>query len=251
MGAGIVDAMKERSRTSCAGLAAAVLASFLFGVTPACATSLDETSTHAAAVVFETYLAGLLADGEVSEQGEDAFVATVGASCPDVLAAVNLLPLTSTSRAAVVAFDEEVEADLVLARSVSAKRAVFAAFATAVEKLHWSTRAIAVTVRRSVEGERAYFLLAPSDVCADARALAAVDATTTPQGTLAFLAAYGHVEAVEGLGGLTSTLNRFSTRADDRLIKAANRNQSRIDEERNSLVKAEYAKLLSELGLTP
>jgi hypothetical protein len=199
---------------------------------------------------LQRYYTMLLADAPLSQQGDEAFVASVSASCPNVLAAINLLPSASISRASVVAFGEELGADLVLARFVPAKRAALAVLTRTITALRWSTRGSATTIIRSLVAERRYFALPPSDLCADARALAAANAQSTSPGTLKFLSTFGRIAPEEGLTGVIRTLRRFVTAADDRVVTAVNRASEGLVAARTALVHAEAPKLIAALGLT-
>jgi len=101
-----------------------------------------------------------------------------------------------------------------------------------------------------MQAERRYFALRPSNLCVDARALAATNAQTTPPGTLQFLAAFGRAFDASGLLALSKTINRFKTSADARLIRASNSDTKLLIAARAALVASETPKILSALGLS-
>lgn len=191
-----------------------------------------------------------MADAPISQQGDEQFVAAVAAACPNVLAAVNLLPSSQVNHAASVALGEEIAADLYVARFLPAERAVTSSFASTVERLPWSSRATRAAIRRAMQAQRRYFALAPSNLCADARTLAASNAQSTPPGTLQFLAVFGRDFAAVQDSALDTAINRFKTARDASLIRAANRNAPLLIAERKALVTSEGPKVLSVLGLS-
>jgi hypothetical protein len=232
-------------------VAAIMLLCSVLSTTAAAAAPIDAASAHRALRAVNLYLTGLLADDPASRQAEDQFVASTTANCPNVLAAVNLLPVTSVGRAAVTAFGEEIGGDLVLMGVIPADRARLAALTRTTTRLRWSRMGTATKIRRSLEAQRKLFSLPPSELCADAHALADVSAQSTPPGTLEFLATYGRASAAGGLVELTDTISRFLTPADDGLISATNRVDDRLKAAERALQVAEVTKLVSAVGLTP
>ena len=230
--------------------AVAVVCSLVASATVAGA-PLDVASTHAALRALDRYSTGVVADADsaASRQADDAFVATITAGCPNVLAAINLQPASSVSRAAVVAFGEEAGVDLELA-TFKFVRIRLAALTRALVGLRWSTVGLATQIRRSLATRRKFAALLPSNLCADARALAA-NAQTTPAGTLQFLATVGRL-AKSSLGptALVKTIRRYETPADRPLAVAVARGDKRLVAALKALVVAELPKLLSALGLS-
>jgi hypothetical protein len=218
--------------------------------TAAEAAQIDGASTHRALRALNRYLTGLLADAPARRQADDAFVVSITANCPNVLAAVNLLPPSSVNHGAVVAFFEEAGADLSLARNVPEDRARLAALARTMIRLRWSRTGSATKIRRSLEAQRKRFSLPPSDLCTDAHALAASNAQTTPPTTLQFLATFGRAEKAAGLGALIDTMQPFVTPADNRLIDADNRLNDRLTAAEKALQAAEAPKIVSALGIS-
>jgi hypothetical protein len=231
------------------GLVALVLGCSALSTPAAVAAPVDHASTHAALAALVRWETGLMADAPISQQGDNRFVASVAAGCPNVLAAVNLIP-SQVNRAATFALGEEIGADLYLARFLPAERALTSSLASTIERLRWSSRATRAAIRRSMQAERRYFALSPSNLCADARALAATNAQTTPPGTLQFLAAFGRAFHGSGFFALNKTINRFKTAADGRLIRASNSNQKLLVAARAALVASETPKVLAALGLS-
>jgi hypothetical protein len=231
-------------------VAAALLLSWALPAPTAGAAPVDQASAHAALAAVVRWQTGLIADAPISQQGDDEFVASVATECPNVLAAVNLLPSARVSRAATFALGEEIGADLYLARFLPAERAVTSSLAFTVEGLPWSSGATRAAMRTSMQAERSYFALSTSNLCADARALAATNAEATPPGTLQFLAAFGRALTGSGLLALNKTVNRFKTSADGPLIRADNSNNKLLEAARAALVASETPKILSALGVS-
>jgi hypothetical protein len=196
------------------------------------------------------YFTEVLANVPAWQQADDAFVASTATNCPNVLAAVGLLPASSATHAADTAIGEEMDADLVVVSDV-ADRAPFEALSSTITRLRWSSIRTATRIRRTLEAERTYFSLPPSDLCADARVFAGANALSTPPGTLQFLATFGRLGGAAGLKGLYGTIHRFATPADNRLIDANNRLVDRAVAAEKPLAAAEFLKLKSALGLAP
>lgn len=92
---------------------------------------VDAASDHAATLAYHRFLSATVAP---SRRADDAFVSSISTSCPNVLAAVNLLPAGSFSRSAVLAFGEEMAGDLTLA-AVAPWHGPFAKLAAALRRL--------------------------------------------------------------------------------------------------------------------
>jgi hypothetical protein len=218
--------------------------------TAAAAAPMDARSSHLALRALHRYITGVLADAPAWRQADDAFVASTAANCPNVLAAVGLLPASSATRAADTAMGEEIGVDLAVVSNVP-DRAPVAALTRTISSLRWSRVGKATRIRRSLEAQRTYFSLPPSDLCTDARAFAAANAQTTPPGTLQFLATFGRLKGAAGLDALYNTIQRFVTPADNRLVDANNRLLDRATAAARALEAAELPKLSSTLGLPP
>ena len=193
------------------------------------------------------YDLSLTGDAFAARQGDEAFVSSVSLSCPNVLAAANLLPGSLISRAAAAALGEEVGADLDLATFAPIRRKVLAALSGKIEKLRWSASATRMAIKHSLEGQRNFWALPPSDLCSDARALAA-NPEATPPGTLQFLATFGRVGAGSGLRALVSTMRRFD--ASDPYLGLVGSSNAQLVLEAKALRQSEGPKLLDALGLS-
>jgi hypothetical protein len=166
-----------------------------------------------------------------------------------VLAPLNFVPTNYQPTAPLFAFGEELGGDLAAATNV-ADRLAFARFARVLGRLRWSNRSTAATIRRFVSASTAKLTLAPSDLCADARVLAA-DSATTPSGTLAFLARFARIEvaADRGIKAFVHVLGRLESPADNGIVSRINRLVHQIGKAASKLVNTVAPRLESTLGL--
>jgi len=227
-------------------LAAGLLA---FSGETAAAAPIDTASARVGLRAYQRYLGAAVAEMPASTQADDAFVSSVSTTCPNVLAAVNLLPSNSTNSGAAVALGEEAGADLLLDSNVP-DRAPFATLMRSVSKLRWSKRGLAAKVEGSLVAQNRYFQLAPSDLCGDASAYASSNAQVTPPGTLTFLAEFNRVSNAPGLSGLSTVLLRFETPADSGVVNDITRLQNKLVSGGQVLYQSASTKLVSVLGLT-
>jgi hypothetical protein len=217
----------------------------------AIAAPVDRTSDHVALRAYQRYFSWLVSQAPAWRRDGDAFVASISGSCPNVLAAVNLLPVSSVNKGAVTSFGEEIGADLGAVANVSS-RVPLGNMAKTLSGLRWSSHQTSEQIKRFLAATRKLVRLAPSDVCADARALAASNAQVTPPGTLRFLATVGRVSSAARAGGsaFETILARFQTAADRPVIDGINRLKHRLTSALRAFATAEVGKVLSALGLS-
>jgi hypothetical protein len=215
------------------------------------ATLVDNSSSAKATRAYATFLHRLVSQAPAWQTKGDAFIASVTASCPNVLAAVNMLPLTATNAGGIRAFGGEMGSDLAAA-SNAANQASFERLARALTRLHWSSRGTRSAITRFIAAGRVFLRLPPSDLCTDARALAASSAQTTPPGTVTWLATYTRIINAQhrGLDGFIRVLERFRTPADRRFVNGINNLAVVLTADQNSFLSAEVPKLGAALGLT-
>ena len=137
---------------------------------PAAAAPVDAHSAHLGLRAYRAYLSSTLAKVGAAGRSDDAFVATIGAGCPGVLAPLN--SSNDPNQTVLTQFGKEVGVDMVVAAFVPYRRVV-ATLAVRLERLHWSSPATGRRIRAALAAQRAVFELRPSDLCADASALAA------------------------------------------------------------------------------
>ena len=100
----------------------------------------------------------------------------------------------------------------------------FATFAATLERLHWSSPRTAMAVNHYLAAQSRLFALSPSDVCTDARALAASGAGMIPPGTTHWVAEFTRDAAaqVSAAGGFAKVLEKFEAPADKALVTSDN-----------------------------
>lgn len=232
-------------------LACAVVTLALMSAGSARATLVDNSSDAKATRAYAAFLHRLVSQAPAWQTKGDAFIASITANCPNVLAAVNMLPLTASNAGGIRAFGGEMGSDLA-AVSNAANRAGFERLVRALTRLHWSSRSTRSSIARFIAAGRIFLSLPPSDLCTDARALAANSAQATPPGTATWLATYTRIIDAQhrGLDGFIRVLERFQTPADRPFVNGINNLAVVITADQNSFLSAEVPKLGASLGLT-
>ena len=133
---------------------------------------MDVASDHTLIRAYQTFLTGVLSDVPKWRNADNAYISKISASCPNVLAAVNILPSNQVNHAAVFAFGEEVGGDLLVSQGTPMLHRL-ARLQTSISTLHWSNRKARTGVSGYFSAEKTLYSLAPSDLCADATAFAA------------------------------------------------------------------------------
>jgi hypothetical protein len=228
----------------CAVIALAVYAA------PAGASSLDTSSDAAALRAYKTYLRHLAAEPSQWRAKADSYIASISASCPGALAPL-LQSTSAPSRGALDAFSEEIAADLTLS-SNSADRANFSHLANAIGRLRWTSRHTSALIATFVSSRRALDKAARSNLCSDAKTLAAEDGQSTPAGTRTWLAAFNRrsTAAQHGANGFDGILVRFATPADGSLIESISTLTDRVNAAVTPYLNSEVPKLMSALGIS-
>jgi hypothetical protein len=230
-----------------------VVVSVVVAVWPAAAVaaSRDAVSDHTAFGAYQRFLAAMVSAAGEERSAGDAFIATISAGCPNVLAALNVVPASQINRAALTAFAGEVGTDLELSALRSLRRPL-SRMTAVLSGLRWSAARTSVQIKRYTSTVRAYFTLAPSDLCADARALASSNAQTAPTGTLQWLAGYGQASARLNTASslLVGILTRFATPSDLPAMHAIERLLRRLPASQEAVLNAEVPKLFAALGIT-
>jgi hypothetical protein len=118
-------------------------------------------------------------------------------------------------------------------------------------KLRWSAKGFAAIVARFPVAEHKLFSLSPSDLCGDARALAA-NPRATPPGTRQFVATVGRDSNAAKKAGaaLGEVLGLLHGRADASVIQDLGRLGKRLASADQKLATAEILKVFKALGLT-
>jgi hypothetical protein len=232
-------------------LACAAVTLALVSAGSASATLVDKSSDVKATRAYATFLHSLVSRAPAWQTNGDAFIASITANCPNVLAAVNMLPLTASNAGGIRTFGEEMGSDLA-AVSNAANKASFERLVHALSRLRWSGRATKSALTRFVAAGRVFLSVPPSDLCTDAQALAASSAQTTPPGTVTWLANDQRIINAQrrGLDGFIGVLKRFQTPADRRFVNGIDNLAVVLTADQNSFLSAEVPKLEASLGLT-
>jgi hypothetical protein len=129
-----------------------IIACLAFFVVPASAhaASVRASSGHSALQALQRYFTTLVANVPASQQSEESYVASIRSACPNVLAAVDLIPESSVNAATAMAFGEELGLDVSLASFVP-DRTPLATLTGTLSKLRWSSRRQALKIRSALE----------------------------------------------------------------------------------------------------
>jgi hypothetical protein len=239
-------------RTKMKWWAAAVVATLSISLPAAVdAAPIDTASDHVALSAYGRYLQGVLSGLPVARSADNAYVASIATACPNVLAAVNLLPPRAVNRATAIAFGEELGGDILVV-GYHADRAPLATLAATLRRLRWSSPQTSATIKSFLTAQRNLFHLGPSHLCSDASALAASNFGRTPPGTLRWLARLGRLSSAEHARFATffAVLEKFQAPDDRTQIDANNRLVGRFMAAFPVLVRSEAARLGSALGLS-
>lgn len=215
------------------------------------ATQRDKTSATSALRAYRTYMTRFVAEQPAWETKAGILVSSITSNCPNALAPINLLPQAQVDPGALTAFGEEAGADLAL-QANQADLANFERLRRTLDRLRWSSRSARSGIARFVKAGQSYAAHAQSDLCGDARALAADNAASTPPGTLIWLAHFSGVAAERdhGLTAFQRTVKRFETPVDRGLITHIDQLASRGGNEQQAFVTGEIPKILTAFGLT-
>jgi hypothetical protein len=231
--------------------AAIVVATSALAVSAASAAATrDQTSDHAALVAIERFMSAQLTGVPVAAGDADAFVTSASAQCPNVLAAIALLPPTPQNTAVMTAFAGEVGADISIAGN-EAYQTPFTNLANSLAKLRWATSRNARAVQAFVAAGRQVLSQSPSAICVDADIIATSQAETMPPSTLAALARF--TQTGTRMQDTTNRMLRALTAqpgaGDAALMRQINRLSNRLNTLLTGRLTAEAKKLFTGLGL--
>jgi hypothetical protein len=216
----------------------------------AAAAPLDVRSDRTALTAYQLYVRALVASVPGGRGIDDAFVASINGACAQVLTPLRSMPASKVSQTALEAFGEEVGGDLAVEFHSEAAKA-FARLSRVLTKLRWSSARTTRTVMGLVTAVQASLELSPSDLCADARALAA-NPLAVPAGTTQFLATYRPATALakRRLTPFLGVLSRFQTPAERGTIASINRLVTQFDTTSSQLENKGSSRLVADLGLS-
>jgi len=236
-----------RRRSIALGIAASILAAV---PASAVAAGVDQTSDHAALTAYHAYIAGVIAQIPAARKADAAFTDSITQGCPNALAALAGSSASSVNQTALFDFGLELGGDLAVTADAPA-RGRLAQFGASLEQLRWSSSQTARTIKRYLAAQSRLFGLAPSDLCADAEALVASHAQSTPPGTAAWVAKLrGAVLAREAATqAFGHVLRKFQAPADQALAASDIRLNRRLFAKLSGVVTSSATKLLANLGL--
>jgi hypothetical protein len=213
------------------------------------AASVNAASARTALHAIQRYFTTLVANLPASKQSEESYVGSIRSECPNVLAAANAIPENSGNAGTFSAFGEELGLDISIASFVP-DRAALATLTGTLSGLRWSGGRQAVKIRSALAAQRGLFSLKPTDLCADARAVAASNFQTTPSTTLESLAAFGRITHAADQSSLANVPSGFHpTRADKKLAQAIAGLVARWGSDWKAQYEAEARVLETALGL--
>jgi hypothetical protein len=164
-----------------------------------------------------------------------------------VLAPLKRLPASAVDTTALFDFGEELGGDVAVV-SYRPVRGQLAQLAATLSRLPWSSPRTSRTVRRFVAAQRRLFGLAPSHLCADARALVASHGRRIPRGTAQWLTRFrGAVRAEQTVA---SQFMKVLERSDSpRLLRENDRLFRHLDAALKGVKESDAEKIVSGLGL--
>jgi hypothetical protein len=230
----------------CLGIALAILAMWS---APAAAAPIDRASAHVALRALDRYLRATLASLPAAKRSDQAYVRSISAGCRNALAPLNSKPASALNKAAARAFIDETVFDLV-DRANLPLRGPLARMSGTLSGLRWSSPRIGAIVNAFPAAERALFAVAPSDLCADARAFAA-NPRAEPAGTRQWVATFTRASrrANRAGAGLGVVLGSFHGRRDVGVLRDLGRQARRLGLADKKLEVAQEGSLLRALGL--
>jgi hypothetical protein len=185
-----------------------------------------------------------------SERSDAAFVSAVDGGCADVLAPLNSLPASAVNTSALRTFGEEIGGDVGVAFVDQKVYKSFARLAAALSNLQWSSPETSQTITAFIKSEEATLRLTPSDLCADARAVAAnPEATPAPTERWVVTLNEDYAASRSRLNGFLHILSRFQTKADVGVIASINRLATLVNSSQLSTRNTDASEILSDLGL--
>jgi hypothetical protein len=224
------------------------LAGLLCCTASAAAAPVDVKSAHLGLRAYRAYLSSTVGNLDAAIKGDNAFIGGIAAKCPNVLSNLNSLPEDQVNQDVLTQFGKEIGADLVLA-ALAPYQKPLATLTHRVERLRWSSGARKRSIKRDLAAQRAIYELPPSDLCADASALAANNGQSLPSGTGFFLTTYEKTARAAGLASLQSSLRRFHSKRDNKLYRTVRRSAIRGGNKLEGVVNSKLRTILGALGL--
>ncbi len=215
----------------------------------ALAAPIDKASDRVAVRAFNSYLKASLSGLPASKRSDQAFVHSIAARCGNVLAPLGSRPASSVNQKAAKKFVQETVYDLTDKSNVALARP-FGRMAHTLSATRWSSRPAAAAVTAFILTEHKVLSIAPSNLCADARAFAA-NPGKTPAGTGRWVAKFVHANNAAGHAAFVfgEVLGTFRSPSDAGALKNLGRLSKRVTAADKKLEKTEETNLLGALGL--
>ena len=228
-------------------LAGGAIAVLVASGAAATATSPDRASEKVAVDAYLRYARATRAAAPAAQHNVDAYTTQVSSSCPNVLAPIEAGGPDNFDWPVLDKLFDEAHFDLdFVARR--AFRAALKRFSSKAGALHWSAPAARKTIKDSLELERRALGQRQSDLCADARAVAA-NPDVAPPAAGAFVAAATRTANAAGLIGLERVLRRHANARQRQLLDAITSMFFEQQIELTDLDTARQQKLFAALGL--
>jgi hypothetical protein len=219
------------------------------GSATALAAPVDKASDRTAVHAFSHYVKATIASLPASKRADEAFVHSISARCGNALARLNSVPVSAGNPKATKTFVEETVLDLADAGDAPLK-APLARLAGALSRTRWSTRQVADAVGAFPAAQHRAFSIAPSNLCADARAFAA-HPKVAPAATKHWVAKFqgANRAATRAAFRFGEVLGVFRSPSDAGTLKALGPLTKRLTAATKKLAAAEEKNLLRALGL--
>ena len=224
----------------------------LLAVWPAASSAaVNRTSDHTALTAYHAYLNDLISMVPSWRTADDAYISSISGKCAGALSSLQHAAPGSFNKRALLAFGLEAGADLDAVSVYPSARPALGTLAASLGSLHWSNPGIQKVVSGYIGAERRLFALTPSDLCADAHALAASHGRSVSRGTAAFVTKFGHrvVAAGQIATAFLTVLARFAGPSDRGLVSSTNHLLHQFGTKVTALAGPEAKKLVAVLGL--
>lgn len=232
------------------GLIIAVASLALSTAATASAASLDARSDHVALNAYRSYLQSLVSITPAWRRTATAYVSSISGECPHVLRSLKSAQPGTFSEAALIRFGIEAGGDLDVATYPLVQPA-FAKLALSLDGLRWTGAGNRTAITHFLAAESGLLHLAPSNLCSDARALAAAHGRSTAPATRRFVTKYAHRTSVAGQDGasLLTVLKRYATPSESGTVTKINQLLKRWAATVQNRLVPEGKKLLTALGI--
>jgi len=215
----------------------------------AAAAPLDFASDRVALSAYHTYVGALVADTGTGRSATRGFILGVRRSCGGTLSSLASHGRKNLSESALLAFGQEIGGDVAIEFDAEALTP-FTTLSSRLGPLRWSRPATSRAMSAFLTAERASLQIAPSNICADARALSARP-SAEPAGTGRFLTSYLPAAALakSRLKPFLAVLSHFQTPSEAGVIGSIGTLAAQFAASSKTTVAAGDSALVAALGL--